>query len=160
MTDMRTTGRAPWDKAIHCWLNAPELNVAIFSFMLNMIWEFWQTPFFAGLAHAKHWDAVVMCTRAALGDALISLFAFWTVSACAKSRRWVINPVLWQKVTFTAVGLLVTIALEILATRVLDRWHYAEAMPLVPVIRVGLLPILQWLVLPPLVLWFVRRQLR
>jgi hypothetical protein len=33
-------------------------------------------------------------------------------------------------------------------------------MPIVPWIRVGLLPALQWLLLPPLVLWFVRRQLR
>ena len=149
-----------YDKPAYRWLDAPELNVVIFSFMLNMIWEFWQTPFFTGLAHAHHWDAVVMCTRAALGDALITLLAFWTVSGCSKTRRWVMNPVRWQKLMFTAVGLLVTIALEILATRVLDRWHYAEAMPLVPVIRVGLLPILQWLLLPPLVLWFVRRQLR
>jgi hypothetical protein len=127
---------------------------------LNTTWEFWQAPFFAGLSHAQHWDAVVMCTKAALGDALISLFALWIVSACAKSRRWVINPVRWQKLMFTAVGLLVTIALEILATRVFDRWQYADAMPIVPVVRVGLLPVLQWLLLPPLVLWFVRRQLR
>lgn len=160
MTDVRTTQRARSDKPVHRWFDAAELNVGIFSFLLNMTWEFWQTPFFAGLAHAQHWDAVVMCTRAALGDALISLFAFWTVSACAKSRRWVINPIRWQKLTFTVVGLAVTIALEILATRVLDRWQYAEAMPIVPGIRVGLLPILQWLLLPPLVLWFVRRQLR
>ena len=61
---------------------------------------------------------------------------------------------------FVGIGLVLTIVLEMLATHVLDRWHYAEAMPIVPAIGVGLLPILQWLVLPPLVLWFVRRQLR
>jgi len=76
------------------------------------------------------------------------------------TRRRIINPVRWQKVLFIAVGLVVTIALEILDTRVLDRWHYAEAMPIVPGIRIGLLPAPQWLFLPPLALWFVRRQLR
>ena len=160
MTDLRSTQPTRAESSVHRALDTPELNVVLFSFLLNMTWEFWQTPFFAGLAHAKHWDAVVMCTRAALGDALISLFAFWTVSTCAKSRRWVINPVRWQQLTFTAVGLLATIVLEILATRVLDRWHYGDAMPVVPLIRVGLMPILQWSLLPPLVLWFVRRQLR
>jgi hypothetical protein len=32
-------------------------------------------------------------------------------------------------------------------------------MPRLPVIGTGLLPLLQWLVIPPLVLWFVRRQI-
>jgi hypothetical protein len=76
------------------------------------------------------------------------------------TRRRIINPVRWQKVLFIAVGLVVTIALEIPDTRVLGRWHYAEAMPIVPGIRIGLLPVPQWLFLPPLVVWFVRRQLR
>ena len=32
-------------------------------------------------------------------------------------------------------------------------------MPMVPVLRVGLVPVLQWVIVPPLVLWFVKRQL-
>ncbi|HZR03102.1 MAG TPA: hypothetical protein VFA81_08020 [Burkholderiales bacterium] len=148
------------DKPVHRWLDAPEVNIVIFSFLLNMIWEFWQTPFFAGLAAAQHSQAVIMCTRAAVGDAMISLVAFCAVSVCAKMRRWYVNPVRWQTLMFVGIGLVLTIVLETLATHVLDRWHYAEAMPIMPAIGVGLLPILQWLVLPPLVLWFVRRQLR
>jgi hypothetical protein len=142
------------------WLDAPEVNVLIFSFLLNMPWEFWQAPFYTGLAQSQHWEAVVMCTRAALGDALISLFAFWVVAIFSKTHFWVKHPVRYQKMAYIGFGLLVTIALEVLATRVLDRWHYADAMPVVPVIGVGLLPIMQWIVLPPLVLWFVRRQIR
>src|ERR1700675_3412405 len=117
MTDFRTTPRTAARNLLSQWLDAPEFNVVVFSFLLNMTWEFWQTPFFAGLAHAQHWQAVVMWTRAALGDTLISLFAFWSVCACARTRHWIVNPVRWQKVLFTAVGLAVTIALEILATR-------------------------------------------
>jgi hypothetical protein len=32
-------------------------------------------------------------------------------------------------------------------------------MPMVPVLRVGLTPVLQWVIVPPLVVWFVKRQL-
>lgn len=32
-------------------------------------------------------------------------------------------------------------------------------MPVVPVIGIGALPLLQWVLLPPLILWFARRQL-
>jgi hypothetical protein len=145
---------------VHRWLNAPETNIAIFSFLLNLAWEFWQSPFFEGLAQAQHWQAVIMCTRAALGDVCISLIAFWSVSLAARGRRWVIDPTRWRVVTFVVVGLVVTVALEVLATRVLGRWSYGSEMPILPGIRIGLLPVMQWLLLPPLVLWFVRRQLR
>ena len=69
-------------------LNAPEIQIAIFALLLNLPWEFWQSPFFAGLAHAQHWEAVVMCTRAAFGDVVIALFAFWSVCAIAGTREW------------------------------------------------------------------------
>ena len=55
---------------------------------------------------------------------------------------------------------LATIALEWLATNAWDRWQYAARMPTLPVLGTGLTPLLQWLVLPLLLLWLVRRQLR
>jgi hypothetical protein len=146
-------------KGAHRWLDAPETNIAIFSFLLNLAWEFWQSPFFEGLAQAQHWQAVIMCTRAALGDICISLIAFWSVSLAARGRRWVIDPTRWQMVTFVVVGLVVTATLEVLATGVLHRWSYASEMPVLRGIGIGLLPVMQWLLLPTLVLWFVRRQL-
>ena len=46
-------------------LKAPEVNVVLFAFLLHIPWEFWQVPFFAGMASAPHWAAVKVCTRAA-----------------------------------------------------------------------------------------------
>lgn len=60
---------------------------------------------------------------------------------------------------FLGVGLVVTILFEALATGMFQRWAYSDAMPRVPVIGTGLLPLLQWLLIPLLVLWFVRRQI-
>jgi hypothetical protein len=40
-----------------------------------------------------------------------------------------------------------------------NRWDYSDAMPRLPVMGTGLLPLLQWLAVPLLVLWFVRRQI-
>ena len=39
------------------------------------------------------------------------------------------------------------------------RWEYAEAMPRLPLLGTGLAPLLQWLLIPPLVIWLVRRQI-
>ncbi len=140
-------------------LEAPEVNVVLFALLLHIPWEFWQVPFFEGMARAPHWAAVKVCTRAAAGDALIAVLAFLVVAAGARSRTWILRPS-WRSVAaYLAAGLVVTVAIERVSTA-WGRWTYGEAMPIVPVLEVGLLPVLQWLVLPPLTVWFVRRQLR
>jgi hypothetical protein len=54
---------------------------------------------------------------------------------------------------------IVTIALEYWATQIGARWEYAEQMPRLPLLGTGLAPLLQWLLIPPLVAWLVRRQI-
>ncbi|MGH7412469.1 MAG: hypothetical protein ACREJ6_15615 [Candidatus Methylomirabilis sp.] len=141
------------------FLDAPETNVAIFAFLLNLPWEFAQVPLFAGRPTAAHWSAILICARASLGDVGIALTAFWSVATAVRSRRWIVQARPGQTAGFVAVGVTITIILEWLATHMLGRWAYAAAMPIVPVLQIGLAPLLQWIVLPPLVVWFVRRQL-
>ncbi len=68
-------------------------------------------------------------------------------------------PATVQVIGFLAVGLTITLILEWLATHIQRRWAYAPSMPLLPLLGIGVAPLLQWVVLPPLVAWFVRRQL-
>lgn len=140
-------------------LEAPELNIGAFAFLLNYPWEFLQVPFFAGMADAPHWHSVLFCSRAAVGDAGIAVAAFWAVAVAARRRSWVVNPTTRQVLGFVAAGLVITVILEWLGTEVWNRWQYAARMPTLPVLGTGMLPVLQWSVLPPLVVWFVRRQL-
>jgi len=137
----------------------PELNVAIFSFLLNFVWEMWQIPFFAAMPSDPHWVGVAACTQASFGDAAISLVAFWCVAARARSRWWIIHPSPSQVAGFVAVGVAITIILEALATGPLERWSYTPSMPTLPVLGTGIFPLFQWILLPPLTIWFVRRQL-
>ena len=145
------------------WLSnlsgTPEFNILVFSFLLNLAWEYWQVPFFRGMADQPHWAGVKACTLATLGDAGIALAAFWATAMVAKNRRWILRPNRLDIAIFLGVGVLVTIVFEALATGMFQRWAYSDAMPRVPVIGTGLLPLLQWLVIPLLVLWFVRRQI-
>ena len=140
-------------------LELPEVNVAIFAFLLNFPWEFLQSPLFRGLATAPHWQAVKTCALATIGDAAIALGAFWFVAVVAGSRRWITRPERLQLIGFVGAGLAATVVIERWATGVSGRWAYADAMPVVPLIGVGLAPMIQWLTLPLLVVWFARRQL-
>lgn len=135
----------------------PEFGIAVFAFLLNFPWEFLQVPLFVGMAEMPHWQAVKTCTRAAFGDVVIMLLSFWLVCAVAKSRHWIYAPSLHQLALLVFAGLSITVVIELAALRGLwlDSWHYTEAMPRVPVLGVGLAPVLQWVVLPPLVVWFV-----
>jgi hypothetical protein len=141
-------------------LDVPEVNVGIFAFLLNYPWEFLQVPFFQAMPDMPHWEAVEFCTRAAVGDAAIAVVAFWCAAAAGSSRQWIRWPTLRTTAAFLAAGLAITLVFERLATGTLDRWTYSEMMPIVPVVGVGLVPLVQWTVLPLLVVWFVRRQLR
>jgi hypothetical protein len=146
-----------------CWFvnlpSTPEFNVLVFSFLINLAWELWQVPFFQGMADQPHGLGVKVCTQATVGDAGIALTAFWVTAFFARTRSWILQPSRSDIAIFIGVGLVATIIFETLAIGVLGRWAYNDAMPRLPVLGTGLLPLLQWLALPPLVLWFVRRQI-
>lgn len=48
-------------------------------------------------------------------------------------------------------GFAIAVAIEWGALHVLDRWQYAESMPQLPGLGVGVSPVLQMLMLPPIV---------
>lgn len=141
------------------FLNLPEFNVAIFCFLLNFLWEVQQMPFFQLPVDLSCWERIINCTFATVGDVGISLTAFWTVAVLSKSRQWLLQP-RWRQIdTFILVGVVITVIFEALATGVLNRWEYADIMPTLPLLGTGVLPLLQWVLIPPLIVWFVKRQL-
>lgn len=140
-------------------LHVPELPLAFFGFLLNFVWEMGAVPFYTQIGEARHWDVVWLCTQATLGDVVILLLAFWGAAMVAGTRAWVLAPRPLPFSVYLGIGLAVTVVFEHLATTILDRWAYAEAMPVLPLLGTGLMPLLQWLLLPPLALSLARRQL-
>ena len=140
----------------------PEFNVFIFAFLLNYPWELMQVPLYEGMPEAAHWDAIKDCTRATLGDGIIMLVAYWGASLLVRDRSWIAWPRWTPILTMIGIGVAITVVLERLAI-VSDNpswgWRYAEAMPIVPGIGIGLTPFLQWVILPLLLVWFVKRQI-
>ena len=139
----------------------PEFNVALFAILLNFPWEFLQVPLFEGMSQAPHWLAVRTCTRAALGDVVVALFAYWGVAALVGSRGWVSRTTAGAVLCFVALGITVTVVIERLALtgHWMWGWAYSPLMPVVPILEVGISPLLQWTALPPLVVWLVSRQI-
>ena len=140
---------------------SPEATVGIFALLLNFPWEMLQAPLFADMRSSPHAAATMVCLQATFGDMVIMLLAYAVVAIHARDRRWMVTANGKQRVLFIAVGLSITVLIESLATRGLwvSNWTYAPTMPLLPGTGVGLMPVLQWLLLPPLTVWFTGRQL-
>jgi len=137
----------------------PELPLAGFGFLTHFVWEMLQAPWFTGMAQASHGSVVWMCIQATGGDVLILLTSFWLSSMVCGSRQWLIQGERKPAIILIITALIVTIILEWLATGPLERWSYAESMPIMPLLGVGVAPLLQWLLLSPLILWLARRHL-
>ncbi len=142
--------------AVSAWWQ-PWTAVAGFAFLSNFTWEMWQAPFYRTMAAASHLSAVVVCSLATMGDAAITVAAFGVATATVRDRRWLFRPAARPVAVYLGVGLGVTILLEWLNVRVWQRFAYAPLMP--TVFGIGLTPLIQWIVLPPVALWLAARHL-
>lgn len=148
-------------RAVSAVTDAPEFNVAAFASLLNFAWEILQAPLYAGMADMPHAQVTRACAQATVGDAVIMLLAYGVVAVAARSRRWITAAKGRQLALFIAIGVSITAVVEWLATHGywIQSWTYLPTMPLVPGAGIGMVPLLQWVVLPLLTVWFVRRQL-
>lgn len=134
-----------------------EADLLILSFLGHFAWELLQAPLFSSLDSESHVSGVVICLRATIGDLGIALAAFWAAALAAGGRNWVVRPTPLSIAVFLGTGLIVTIGFEYLSTVALNRWAYAPKMPRLPILGTGLTPVLQWLIIPSLVLWYLKR---
>ncbi len=135
----------------------PWAAVAGFAFLLHFVWETLQAPFFEGMAAAPHWRAVLRCARASAGDVVIAWLAYGAGAWWAGRRSWLADPGRIPFRIYMIVGLAITVFLEWVNVYVRHAWAYANGMPVL--LGIGLTPLVQWLLLPPLTLWLARRHL-
>ncbi len=132
----------------------PELRLAIWGFFLHLLWEIGHTPLYADSGRDLGYLA---WTRAhcTLGDVLILLGAFWLTALVFRNRDWYLKRNLAPAALFVAAGLVYTLWSEWLNTSLRSAWAYRHEMP--TVFGIGLTPLLQWLILPPLLVTILRR---
>jgi len=148
-------------RAVSAVIDAPEFNVAAFALLLNFAWEILQAPLYEGMANMPHAQVTKSCLQATVGDVVIMLLAYGVVAVARGDRHWIAAANGWQVALFVGVGVSITAGIEWLATRGywIATWSYSPAMPMVPGADIGLVPLLQWVLLPLLTVWFVQRQL-
>ncbi|HSN41370.1 MAG TPA: hypothetical protein VLT92_14380, partial [Burkholderiales bacterium] len=120
----------------------------------NLAWEFAQLPLYALFDEpdaAKLIRYVLHCTA---GDVFIALGAYAAAALALRKWAWPLCEPLRGITLTTALGLAYTVASEWYNVYRAAAWTYSESMPLF--FGIGLAPLLQWLLMPPLVLLLVR----
>jgi hypothetical protein len=122
--------------------------LVVAAFGLNWLWEMVQMPVYAEMAGRSWWETAPRCTLASLGDVAMTL-GIYAIGALAAGRwRWGMD-CRWNVYTAAALlGAVFAMSVEWKSLAAGD-WSYTERMPVVPMLGVGLWPLLQLVLLVP-----------
>lgn len=129
--------------------------------LVNYIWELLQSPFYAGMQiNARTFGH---CFLASLGDGVTVLFIYFLDWLAFRRRDRIGLPARWRLATMLSTGFVVGAIIEWIGVYALHRWSYNDSMPMLPVMRIGLIPVLQMVILPPIIFlmvgnWWISRQ--
>jgi hypothetical protein len=128
------------------WTLAAIFVVAV---AFNYVWEVAQAPLYACLGDFSLllWH----CIAPSLGDGLLMLLIFALGWVVLRRRDWFAQPGVRGYALMLIAGLAIAISVEVMAVYALGRWAYTTRMPVVPGLGVGLAPVAQMLVLPPII---------
>jgi hypothetical protein len=129
---------------------------------LNLVWETAQLPLYTLWSEASAGTIAFSVAHCTTGDIAIGAAALIMVLVLGRERA--LTQWRWRRIAvWTALaGAAYTVFSEWSNTAVLGSWAYSELMPTLKVagIDIGLSPLLQWLVLPPLALVLAGRSRR
>lgn len=140
----------------------PWRRIALWGFLLNMLWEFGQCTVLYDMWSWGFWRATVWMWGAILGDVLIVLgvaaLARWAVGARPLAPRGARSLDVRGWTALLVVGFVASVFLE-WAAQVLGLWGYSDLMPVIDVFghTVGLSPVVQVTALPALSVYLAAR---
>ncbi|HEY7610327.1 MAG TPA: hypothetical protein VIF14_13920 [Alphaproteobacteria bacterium] len=128
--------------------------------LANLAWELAQLPFYSIWRDGSLGETLFAVAHCTLGDAGIALASLLLAVAVAGGRHWRREPARFRWVAGTTMLFAVayTVFSEWINVSVRGSWAYSESMPIVPLLGVGLLPLLQWIATPVFGFWVIRPQ--
>lgn len=122
------------------------------NFILHLIWENAQAPLFEGYeSFSQHFIPCLFATFT--GDMIFTLCIYIGIALVNKNFWWIFSKDAYKNpYTFASaivVGILLAISFELWSTYIAFRWTYGT-MPIMPIIRIGLFPVLQMILIPVL----------
>ena len=131
------------------------LQWAVLALVLHLSWEIGHLPFYTLWAEPDAWRVALYVAHCTLGDVMIATLAYLAVALAWRRMDWPRQRPGAGGTLLVALGLGYTAFSEWYNVYRLGSWAYADAMPLV--FGIGLTPLLQWLIVPVVMLVLIRR---
>ena len=128
--------------------------VFLVAILVNYPWELAQAPLYVGMDDFR--AALSHCFLSSVGDGFLVLAIVVTGWFVLGESDWFAHPGAVGYLLMLAVGGFIAVSVEWAAVHIAERWSYTDRMPRVPGLDVGVLPIAQMLLLPPLIFRTVR----
>jgi len=128
---------------------------ALLAFVLHAIWEVAHLPLYTLWNETDRLIVVSYLLHCTLGDVLIATIVFLFTSAIFRDWYWPRRNLCLGGPIMITYGLAYTVFSEWYNVYYLQSWGYEPAMPLIA--EIGLTPLLQWLIVPSLMLIVARR---
>jgi len=128
--------------------------------LVNYPWERAQSRLYIlpGGAEVEWW----VCAAASVADGLLVLLIFWIGKLVIDDRDWYLRPGARGYAVLLLSGAVISTVVEWSTIYAAHWWGYSPDMPLVPGLNIGLAPLTQMLVLPPLIVsllaWWHRKR--
>ncbi len=117
----------------------------ILAFLLNLAWELIQGPLYEGYTYdVQH---ITFCALASVADAIMVLLIYFGLALVLNNALWVQNLTLYRILLVMLMGGIGAVLAEIRHLSA-GTWAYAESMPIIPFVEVGLSPVLQFIITP------------
>jgi len=135
-------------------LGTPEYRIVILALPLFLVWEILQSLFYTDTFTASWRQLLYNRIHCAIGDGTILLGAFW-FAALFWGRTWIARKEILPAVVFVAGALTCTIVSEYRNVHVAQNWAYSQWMPTIS--GIGVIPVVQWMVIPSVIVHNLRR---
>lgn len=138
------------------WYRSPQARRFIFARFVpllaagNLFWEALQLPFYTLWREGTPQERVFAVLHCTAGDVIIGTTSLLFAVLLFGRRGWPSSQHGAVAAATVLFGVMYTIFSEWTNTQVTMSWQYAESMPRVPPLGSGIMPLLQWLIVPPL----------
>ena len=120
-------------------------TIAALAFLFNLIWELIQIPLYKNGSYSL--EHIAFCALASIADAILVMLLFFGSAVIFKNLFWIQDKKWQQIIIVILIGGIGTVLGEMRHLSI-GSWAYADVMPIIPIVNVGLSPILQFMILP------------
>ena len=123
----------------------------------NLLWEALHMPLYTLWNEGTLKQIALYGLHCVGGDLLIGSATLLLALIIFATSDWPSKNYMRITIVTILMGILYTFWSEWYNVKIATRWAYADAMPVIPIVEIGVSPLAQWLVIPLVGFWWAKR---